>query len=106
MNIAKIKGFRILGLMGVIALIGGIAVWAAHGAGTGSATTATNASASATEEAAPCGCGGPKAYYLKKYGTIKPPQLQSQSEGQPQAAPSAAGETAEPVNPASTGDGG
>jgi hypothetical protein len=25
----------------------------------------------------PCGCGGPKSYYFKKYGTIKAPSFRS-----------------------------
>lgn len=44
--------------------------------------------------AAPCGCAGPKSYYLKKYGTIKPPGL---GPGGPLPAP---------VNPPATGAGG
>ena len=103
MNIAKIKAFRILGLVAVVALVGGIAVWADSGSGSGTATTATNAAgATATEEAAPCGCGGPKSYYLKKYGTIKPPAFQTQTEGQPQAPSQNTGS----VNRSSTGNGG
>lgn len=103
MNIAKIKGFRILGLAAVVALVGGIAVWADSSTGTGPTTTNANATGTAaTEEAAPCGCGGPKSYYLKKYGTIKPPAFQTQTEGQPQTPPQNTG----PVNPSSTGNGG
>jgi hypothetical protein len=104
MTLTKIKGLRILGLVAVVALAGGIAVWADSGSGTGTATTAASPAAATgtTEEAAPCGCGGPKSYYLKKYGTIKPPFLETQTEGQPQTPAQATGT----VNPASTGNGG
>ncbi|MDZ4738197.1 MAG: hypothetical protein SGJ07_17785 [Rhodospirillaceae bacterium] len=29
-----------------------------------------------SEDATPCGCGGPKAIYAAKYGTVQPPALQ------------------------------
>lgn len=90
---------RVLALAAIVALVGGIAVWADSGSGPSSPAPAVAATpASATEDAAPCGCGGPKSYYLKKYGTIKPPAFQNQTEGQPQTAPS--------VNPPSTSSGG
>ena len=90
---------RILVLAAMVALAGGIAVWADTGSQPGSpAATVAATPASATEDAAPCGCGGPKSYYLKKYGTIKPPALQNQTEGQPPTTP--------PVNPPSTTTGG
>jgi len=60
-----------------------------------------------------CGCGGPKSYYAKKYGTVKPPQfnilLGTQTPAAPgTAAPAAPAGTATttPVNPPATGSGG
>jgi hypothetical protein len=94
-----IRKMRILVLAGIVALVGGIAVWADSGSEPNNpATTVAATPASAAEDAAPCSCGGPKSYYLKKYGTIKPPAFQNQTDGQPQATP--------PVNPPSTGTGG
>jgi hypothetical protein len=88
----------VLPLLAILALT----LTASADSGSGPATTTTAASAASSEEATPCGCGGPKSYYLKKYGTIKPPAFQSQTEGQPQAtAPAAA-----PVNSSSIGNGG
>ena len=60
-----------------------------------------------------CGCGGPKAYYAKKYGRVKPPQfnlLQGTTAPAPSsttapAAPAGTATTA-PVNPPATGSGG
>lgn len=90
---------RILVLAAIVALVGGLAVWADSGSAPVSpAATVAATPASSTEDAAPCGCGGPKSYYLKKYGTIKPPAFQNQTEGQPPTAPS--------VNPPSTSSGG
>ena len=90
---------RILVLAALVALVGGIAVWADTGSNpTGPVATVAATPAGATEDAAPCGCGGPKSYYLKKYGTIKPPAFQNQTEGQPPTVPS--------VNPPSTSGGG
>ncbi len=90
---------RILVLAAIAALVGGIAVWADTGFEPGGpAATVAATPASATEDAAPCGCGGPKSYYLKKYGTIKPPAFQNQTEGPSQTTPS--------VNPPSTSGGG
>lgn len=104
MTLTRKNGLFILALALLAALGGGIAVWADSGSGAGTAVVppATTAAAAAAEKAAPCGCGGPKAYYLKKYGTIKPPALQFQNQGQPQA--TAPGAT--PVNPTVTGSGG
>ena len=63
-----------------------------------------------------CGCGGPKSYYAKKYGTVKPPQfnlLIGTTTPAPAPAPApessetpAGGATAAPVNPPATGTGG
>jgi hypothetical protein len=92
--IGKLRG---LALISLAALALSLTASADSGSGAGSASTAT-AGTAATEEAAPCGCGGPKSYYLKKYGTIKPPAFQSPTEGQPQ--------TTAPVNPPSTSTGG
>jgi len=84
-----------------------LAAWALSltaSADSGSDATGTTAAAGTapSEEAAPCGCGGPKSYYFKKYGTIRPPAFQTPAEGQPQAtAPGTA-----PVNSSSTGNGG
>lgn len=91
---------RILVLAATVALVGGIAVWADTGSEPGSpaATVAATPASATTEDAAPCGCGGPKSYYLKKYGTIKPPALQNQTDGQSRTTPS--------VNPPSTSSGG
>jgi hypothetical protein len=95
--IGKLRGLA-LPLLAVLAL----SLAASADSGSGAATATTAAGASSGEEAAPCGCGGPKSYYLKKYGTIKPPAFQPQTEGQPQAT---APDTT-PVNPPPTGSGG
>lgn len=58
-----------------------------------------------------CGCGGPKAYYMQKYGTIKPPfdsqgvPASTQSPA-PAAGTAPAGTATVPVNPPATGQGG
>jgi hypothetical protein len=61
-----------------------------------------------------CGCGGPKSYYAKKYGTVKPPQfnlLTGTTTPAPAPAPESSGmpagsATSAPVNPPATGTGG
>lgn len=55
-----------------------------------------------------CGCGGPKEFYMKKYGTIKPPAfVPATTTAAPTAAPApTAGSAAAPVNPPATGQGG
>jgi hypothetical protein len=101
MTLDPITSLRALALplLAILALT--LSASADSGSGPATATTAAGSTAS-SEEAAPCGCGGPKSYYLKKYGTIKPPAFQSQTGGQPQAtAPATA-----PVNSSSTGNGG
>ena len=61
-----------------------------------------------------CGCGGPKSYYAKKYGTVKPPAFTAVTgttapvptpAPDPAAAPAGTAMTA-PVNPPATGSGG
>jgi len=32
------------------------------------------------DDAVPCGCGGPKAIYAAKYGTVQPPIMQQQQQ--------------------------
>ncbi len=32
------------------------------------------------DDAVPCGCGGPKAIYAAKYGTVQPPAMQQQQQ--------------------------
>ena len=62
-----------------------------------------------------CGCGGPKSYYAKKYGTVQPPfaAVNGTTTPAPVGAPapepaaSPAGTAAtQPVNPPATGSGG
>jgi hypothetical protein len=60
-----------------------------------------------------CGCGGPKAYYAQRYGTVKPPQFNLLLGTTAPAAPTAAVPaaptgtvTTTPVNPPATGSGG
>lgn len=69
-----------------------------------------------------CGCGGPKSYYAKKYGTVKPPEFTLETGTaaplpSPTLAPDAAAVPAgtatpagtaatQPVNPPATGSGG
>ncbi|MEX2299095.1 MAG: hypothetical protein WD715_16885 [Dongiaceae bacterium] len=43
---------------------------------TGSAPAEDQVPQSATDDYVPCGCGGPKAIYAAKYGTVQPPALQ------------------------------
>lgn len=47
---------------------------------------------SSLEESIPCGCGGPKAIYAAKYGTVQPPAMQLQQQER-EAAAAAAAET-------------
>jgi len=98
MELGPIGKLRALALP--LLAVSALTLTASADSGSGAVTAAAGTASSA--EAAPCGCGGPKSYYLKKYGTIRPPAFQAQTAGQPQAtAPSTA-----PVNPPSTGDGG
>lgn len=63
-----------------------------------------------------CGCGGPKSYYARKYGTVKPPQFNlltgtTTPAPLPVATPETSGTpsgtaTTAPVNPPATGSGG
>ena len=100
MELNPVRKLRVLALILLAALA--LSLTASADSGSSAGTAATAAGMVPSEEAAPCGCGGPKSYYLKKYGTIKPPAFQSQTQGQPQAtAPTTA-----PVNPPSTGNGG
>lgn len=43
----------------------------------------------------PCGCGGPKALYAAKYGTVQPPALQEQARQAAEATSDPAGDAAE-----------
>lgn len=64
---------------------------------TGSAPAEDQAPQSATDDYVPCGCGGPKAIYAARYGTVQPPALQQSNPiVRPEAEQPAASEQPEP----------
>ncbi|MFZ5789479.1 MAG: hypothetical protein ACOY3L_02160 [Pseudomonadota bacterium] len=61
------------------------------GAPTGGGTTLPAAASTGETASPPCGCGGPKSYYFKKYGTIKAPAFQSGTQNSAPVNPPIAG---------------
>lgn len=50
---------------------------------------------SSLDDSVPCGCGGPKAIYAAKYGTVQPPIMQQQQQEREAAEAAAAAAEAE-----------